>query len=279
MNIDSTVPNLALAKLEKYYSDLGYSIKYDLPIYREWANIIFVSCVFSKNAQEAQRWNYSKTIIGGSGWDLSVKLDEEIEKVKPKINLGFTTRGCIRKCPFCIVNEKEGKFKVVGDLLDLWDGKSKEIKLLDNNILVDKDHFFKICNQARENKIKLDFNQGLDFRLIDQKTIDIIKTIRHQELRFAFDNIYSSEKVLETINLLKQNGINKCLWYVLVGFDSTPEQDLYRLDLLKENNQDAFVQRYDGKTNKFYTQLARWANQHNIFRKMSFDEFNNKEKK
>ena len=111
IDIDSRIPNLALKKVELYYTRLGEKVAWNMPIYAAIADKVYVSCVFSKNRHLAEEWE-GRAEIGGSGYSLSKELPPEIEAVRPKINFGFTTRGCIRNCPFCIVPEKEGKFRV-----------------------------------------------------------------------------------------------------------------------------------------------------------------------
>jgi aminoglycoside N3'-acetyltransferase len=63
------------------------------------------------------------------------------------------------------------------------------------------------------------------------------------------------------------------MWYVLVGFNSTIEEDIDRLNFLRENNQNAYVQRYDYCRDKKYITLAKWANQPHIFRGMTLGQF------
>lgn len=150
INIDSVkVPNLALKKIEKYHIDKGDHVTWNMPLMATTADKVYVSCVFKKNKRLAEAYEvYSNAVIGGSGYDIKIKLPEEIENIKPRINYGFTSRGCNRKCGFCIVPEKEGREHVVGDLLDLWDGESKEVTVMDNNILALPKHFYKICNRT-----------------------------------------------------------------------------------------------------------------------------------
>lgn len=278
MDIDSKIPNLALKKIEKYHIDRGDEVIWNNELMQYVSDKIYVSCIFDWNKKEAEEWKNraNNKLIGGSGYSCDIVLPREIEEVKPRINLGFTTRGCIRKCQFCIVPQKEGHIRVEGDLLDLWDGKTKDVMILDNNILALPEHFRLICRQARENKIRLDFNQGLDHRLCTQDIIDDMKSISHKEYRFAFDHPSYFPTVEKTLNLLWRNKINRCLWYVLVGFNTTFQEDLDRLNYLKKNNQNAFVQRY--KTvmlNPKYIALARWVNQHHIFQGMTWEQFLN----
>lgn len=279
VNIDSTIPNLALKKIERFHLDRGDEVFFDLPMYRNIADKIYVSCVFSENKSKCAEWE-GTALIGGTGYDISVRLPLEIENVKPKINWGFTTRGCIRKCPFCVVPKKEGKIKVVGDIYDIWDGKAKEITLMDNNILALPVHFKKICAQLREEKIKVDFNQGLDFRLLNQEIVNELKTISHKEYHFAFDSPSYLPRVGKAIGLLAKNGIKRSIWYVLVGFDTEFSEDIMRLNFLKDHNQNAFVQRYHTVYYKpEYIKVARWANQHRMFHGMTFEQFIESDKK
>ncbi len=271
IDIDSTIPNLALHKIERYHLDRGDEVLWNFPLLQ--CDQTYVSCIYTKNAHLAEQWA-SQAIIGGSGYDLKMVLPPEIEAVKPKINLGFTTRGCIRKCKFCIVPEKEGPIRAVGDLLDLWDGKSRDIILLDNNILALLEHFKLICQQAIKSRIRLDFNQGLDHRLLTNEIADLLHKIPHVEYKFAFDHPSYLPTIQKALSILKNHGINKTTWYVLVGFDTTFKEDLDRLYYLKTNKQNAFVQRYETcYYQKKYIQLARWANQHHIFAKKTFEEF------
>jgi hypothetical protein len=274
IDIDSKIKNYALAKVEKYHLDKGDEVVWNLPLYAHLADKIYVSCVFEKNRNECKQWEGDKRVlIGGSGYDLSVKLPDEIEQIKPRINLGFTTRGCIRKCKFCIVPQKEGKIKIVGNLLDLWDGKSKDIVLLDNNILALPNHFKLICKQARENKIRLDFNQGLDHRLLTDEIIEELNYTKCRDLHFAWDNISDFHSVENALNLLEKNMILRCNWLVLVGFNTTFEEDLLRINYLRNRNQVAYVMRYNGNTTKELTRLSRWVNNRSWFRSITWEEF------
>ncbi len=260
--------NYALDKVRTFYTSQGAEVEeyFALRKYDE----IWVSSIFAYNRSLIP----PECHIGGSGVDLRTELPAEIEAVNPRQNYGFTTRGCIRKCEFCIVPEKEGRIRHDRDLLDLWDGTSRDIVLYDNNILAMPEHFEQVCSDARQNGIRLDFNQGLDHRLLTQEHVDLLKTIRHHELRFAFDSVTQFSSVERTIDLLQRNGINRCLWYVLCGFDTSLEEDLIRLNYLRERNQNAYVMRYNsGRTDIRLTALARWANQHHIFHGMTFPQF------
>ena len=235
---------------------------------------IYVSCIFDKNRKQAEEWECHNAIIGGSGYDLDTTLPTEIDTIIPRINFGFVTRGCNRNCEFCIVHRKEGNVHKVADIDDIWDGKSANITLLDNNILFDKQIFTDTVEFAIKNNITIDFNQGLDFRLLDDDVCKLLKSMKHTYYRFAFDDIKYLSQVEKAIDLLHKHNIKHSVWYVIVGFNSNINDDLTRLEYLKQRDERPYVMRYQSvSNNKQYTMLARWVNQRHLFMKKSFQEF------
>lgn len=270
-NLEPKYQNYALDKVRLFYQRKGATVEDYLALAYNSYDEIWCSSIFDWTNHD----NLPPNIIkGGTGFDLTTNLPDEIENIEPHLNYGFTTRGCIRKCPFCVVPQKEGKVRVVGDLMSLWDGKSKDVVLYDNNILALPQQFEIVCKQALEHKIKLDFNQGIDFRLLTPELSELLKRISHVEYHLALDDIKSISKAQKAIDMLKKAGINRSNWYVLVGYNSTPQEDLIRLNFLRNNGQGAYVQRYKGNTDAlFYTAIARWANQHHIFQGMTWQQF------
>ncbi|MFH1226797.1 MAG: hypothetical protein V1701_02700 [Planctomycetota bacterium] len=272
VNIDSKIPNLALAKIEKYHRDRGDEVRFDLPIFRQWADKIYVSCIFTKNRHLCEQYEgYAE--IGGTGYDLHKKLPPEIEAIKPHINWGKTTLGCSNKCSFCFVPRKEGNIRIDPNspsIYDIWDGKSKDVTEMSNNILALPSHFKKICAEIRKEKLVVDFNQGLDIRLADDDTMNELKTIRHKEYHFAWDGkIDLSDKFRWLYKNLK-----RCTIYVLCGYNSTFAEDLSKFNILKKIGHNGFCMRYETVyKEKEYILLARWVNQHNLFHTHSFGEF------
>jgi hypothetical protein len=156
----------------------------------------------------------------------------------------------------------------------LWDGISRLVILYDNNALADPEHFETNAEIAIQHKITLDYNQGLDHRKLTPEIVDIMKVMPHKEYHFAFDNPNSIGSVEKAIDLLQSKGIQRCNWYILCNFDTTFEQDLFRLNYLRSRGQNAYVQRFKGRQNSpKLTALARWANQHHIFQGMTWEQF------
>jgi len=273
--IDSKYPNLALAKVKKHFYDHNFLVGENYKKLTQKVEAIYVSCLFTWNLDKALAWKkYDCPVyLGGSGISLTSKLPEEIDLIKPRINWGYTSRGCIRRCPWCSVHIREGSFKVVGDLLDLWDGSSKEISLLDNNILADPDHFNKISWQAITYRIRLNFFQGLDFRLINRSVARTLQATPHSRLRLSFDEPKNYDQVDYCITELEKVGIRQNTWFVLVGFNTTFEEDLYRINFLRRRGQKVYLARYDFIRTPQNILLARWTQSFKYFAKLTFTEF------
>lgn len=285
---DGKLPNLALMKLATHHKNdevvLIRGIKIASRLFTP--DIVYISCIFSENREAAiklsKQFPHSNVHIGGSGVDISSHLPPEIERLMPDYDLfgcnysmGFTSRGCVRACPFCVVPEKEGHIKAVADIYEFWDPRHKHIVLCDNNILALPEHFRYIADQISDENLTVDFNQGLDIRLLTSENVDILASLRIKpNLRFSWDNTKSESAVLRGVQLLRDAGIKRSQFFVLSGFDSTFEDDLYRLNRLKQEGQRAYLMRYNTVRGKReYNDLAAWANQPAFFSKMTFQEF------
>jgi len=272
--LDSKIPNVAIEKIRLYHRQRG-DVVYDLDLFIPQSDITYVSIVFDWSREMAANYElYDNVVIGGSGWDVCGKLPPEIDIMRPKINLGFASRGCNNNCPFCIVHRKEGNAYPEADLYDIWDGVSADITLLDNNILQLPDHFRLICEQARKHKIRLDFNQGLDHKLLNDDVCLELRSIRHKAFVFAFDHPSYIGSVERAIDLLDKHRLFNNTWYVLVGYNTTLEEDFMRLDYLKQRKQYPYVMRHKKSYgNHEYVKMARWANTHGLFRKSTYQQF------
>ncbi len=270
LNLEPKYKNLALEKIRLYHTLQGDTVEDYFPLKSNQYDKIYCSSIFTFTPKRNLPPN---AICGGTGFDLTTALPPEIYEMKPHLNFGFTVRGCGRNCRFCVVPRKEGRPRIEAKFKDLWDGKSKIVTDYANNVLWLEYYFYYLCDEAEELGITVDWNQGLDFRLLTQRIVERLIRIKHTEFHFAFDNPSYLPGVDRAIHLLQANGINRCNWYVLVGFDTTFEDDLMRLNYLRDHNQNAYVQRYNGTKDRRYIPLARWANQHHIFHGMPWGEF------
>ncbi|MBA7508012.1 hypothetical protein ES706_06743 [subsurface metagenome] len=249
-------PNLALMKLSAYHKSRGDEVSFNSPLFCE-PDITYASCVFTWNARR-RNGLFPDAIIGGSGIDLKAELPPEVEHIMPDyslypnvdFSLGFTSRGCIRKCPWCIVPEKERTIKPWARIYEFWDRRHRKITLLDNNLLAAPNWRLTMDDLIAEG-LKVDFNQGLDIRLLNEEVVDYLRRVKAQELRFAFDDIAFEGAVRRGIELLLAAGIRsrKLSFYVLVGFgdDNT---HLERMKILGSYNVDIYPMAYKGPDGK-----------------------------
>ena len=268
MDVDSKIPNLALMKLSAYHNGQGDDVRMYSPLF-DHPDKIYSSKVFTATDKFAYFPTDCEVIQGGSGFDLGIKLSDEIECIYPDYSLygidyamGFTTRGCSRECGFCIVPRKEGKIRPVADIHQFWNGQ-KRLTLMDNNIAADTEHFKLIASQVIKNKIRTDFNQGIDIRLIDDEKAKLLSKIRLWDgyrYRFAWDSLDLEADVMRGIKTLtKYMKPYKLMFYVLIGFGTTEDEDLYRVETLKSLGIRSFVMPYD-RTSEYQRDFARYVN-------------------
>lgn len=278
IDVDSKIPNLALMKISAYHKAQGDAVKLHDPLLDK-PDKVYASKIFDFTP-DYQYWPDCEIIKGGSGYDLHTDLPPEVDNQCPDYSLyncdyaiGFTTRGCIRNCPFCIVPRKEGRIRAVGDIYDFWMGQ-KQLMLLDNNLTALPDHMEKICKQLIKEKIQTDFNQGLDIRLITDDMAKLLAKVRlWKQIHFAFDDVKIEKQVREGIaTLTKYMPASRLMFYVLIGFNSTPEEDLYRVETLRGLGVDPFVMPYD-KSDPYQKRFARWCNHKAIFKTVAWEDY------
>jgi hypothetical protein len=264
INIDSTIKNVALEKIKLYHQLRGDEVLENLPMYKHTCDKIYASCVFSYNKHLTDEWKDCE--VGGTGVDLYKTLPQEIEEMKPKIDIGFTTRGCVHQCKFCVVPQKEGKIRITGDIYDFWSKKSKSIVILDNNILGIPEQFLKISAQIKKENLRVDFNSGMDFRLITDDIVKELFSLKHiHEIRFAFDDYAYKPKVLKALEMLKRNGLKdwQTRWYIYTGVKDTLETVLERCNIIHSQKQLCYIMRDRDpqvQSNKQFIALAKWCN-------------------
>ena len=271
-------PNLCLMKISAYYKARGDTV--------EWWNgfehydIAYKSRVFTDEYTQDENTviNADKVIEGGTGYGLDNKLPYEIEHIYPDYSLyprltkntayGFLTRGCPRCCPFCIVSQKEGKQSIkVADLSEFWKGQ-KVIKLLDPNLLACKEHM-NLLQQLVDSKAYVDFTQGVDARCINQENAELLAKVKTKMIHFAFDDIKQEKGVVKGLKIYKEvSNIpeNKTGVYILTNYNTTHQQDLYRVKVIQELGYRPYVMIYNKNTAPQVTKdLQRWANNKLIY--------------
>lgn len=277
IDIDSKIPNVALMKISAYHKQLGDNVEFYTP-FKQYDKV-YASKVFKETKSLIGLPN--GTIRGGSGFGLKNKLPKEIEHIYPDYSLydcdyamGYLTRGCINNCEFCIVRKKEGILHKHAELEEFWNGQ-KHLMLLDNS-LTDYKYADLELQKIIDNKIKLNLCQGFNVRTIKPEIAELLSKIKlwkGKQWHIAWDNIKDEKRIFKGINILNDAGIKnyKIMCYVLIGFNTTLDQDLYRINILNDFGIDPFVMPYC--KNEYTHHLARWVNHKAIFNSVSFKDY------
>jgi len=293
IDIDSKIPNLSLMKISSYYKSLGEKVEF-VQADKKYEKI-YVSAIFTRSNEKClklQEYYGDKLELGGTGWDLHKVLDDNIELMKPDYDLysveeiasrmrgigtkehklkkateivnagmGFTSRGCVRNCGFCFVPEKEGVFKNATEIRDLINPKSNILILHDNNLTADP-HCINKLYEIRDRKLIVDINQGCDVRLVNEDIAKALGEVKHlRSLHYAWDLMGFENQVMEGIKTLsKYIKPYRHMCFMLVGYNTDFEEDMYRFKKLREMKVDPFVMIYNQLENKKLKHFARWVN-------------------
>lgn len=290
-------PNLALMRISAYHKAKGDQVEWWWSDFVHY-DVVYMSKVFSDaySPDVPEPLNADKVIKGGTGYQIHLvngkeeydketdtKLPIEVERMFPDYSIypqfdfavSMTSRGCPRGCSFCHVAAKEGRCAVkVADVSDFWNGQ-KEIRILDPNITAcwEKRDLFK---QYKETGAILDFTQGLDIRLINDDDIADINEMRLRTLHFAWDNPQDDleEKFRNFAKKFRRKS-NIGMVYCLTGFNSTMEENLYRIYTLRDMGYDPYVMVYDKPhASRELRDLQRWCNNKIIFKSVKkFEDY------
>ena len=299
-------PNLPLMKLSAYHKSIGDEVRWYDPFdgLINRYDKVYMSKVFSFT----EDYNYpiyaDEIQKGGSGYCISLvdgkevydkskdnDLPYEIEHIYPDYSIyptltkdtayGFLTRGCPRGCDFCHVEAKEGRRSYkVADLSEFWRGQ-RNIVLCDPNILACKE-WEQLLQQLIDSGASVDFNQGLDIRLMTPKKAEMIARIKTKAIHFAWDR-YEDKELIEPkfreFRAASKIPHHNLQVYVLCGDRErrVTEQDLYRVYWLRDNGYAPFVMLYDKEhlqKGHELRQFQRYVNNRFIFWACdSFEEY------
>lgn len=306
-------PNLACLKISGFYKNQGHMVRL-ITSYDDIDNydVVYMSKVFSYTKVPIDSFNvqrYPHLRIGGTGFfgKAAPNLPDEIEHYMPDYHLydefvnaeisrgiksskfldygnasiGFTTRGCFRKCSFC-VNEKYDGVVYHAPVSEFLDNTRKYIYLQDDNILA-YPKWRDIFDELNATGKPFQFRQGMDMRLMTEEKAKVIASSRyHGEFIFAFDNIKDRE-LIENKLVIWQKHTTKRLakLYVLCGYEAQDEVDIAnafeRIKILMQHQCLPYLMRHENyKKSKYkglYITLARWCNQPNFIKKTSFREY------
>lgn len=273
-------PNLALMKISAWHKAQGDHVEFATMF--EHYDKLYKSKVFTFSPDNEYCYNTDEIIRGGTGYDIQSILPDEIDRMHPDYSLyncehayGFLTRGCIRKCPWCFVPEKEGYIRPYMDIEEII-GLYKSAVLMDNNVLA-SDYGINQIEKIIKMGIRIDFNQGLDARLITDDIAKMLKCVKWLDgIRLACDTILSIEPVHGAIESLRwANYHGRISVYVLV--DDLADA-IKRIRFLKGMHVDPFAQAYRNKEgnepSREQKDFCRWVNMKATFKSVMWENYN-----
>ena len=308
-------PNLASMKIAGYWKDFGAEVilKTDYDNLKDFDKV-YISKVFTDTPIDESILKLPNVEYGGTGFyfDKAPNLPEEIEHHMPDYHLyddwiaeklrmgaskndfkeyidssiGFLTRGCFRKCGFC-VNQKYDHVFLHSAVEEFIDPARQKICLLDDNVL-GSPKWRELLNALIATGKPFKFKQGMDERLLTDEKCELLFNAKYDgEYIFAFDNISDYDLIEQKLKMIRRHtDKNNIKFYVLVGYESVDVVDIEnafkRIELLMNYHCLPYIMRYQNKNEApwktselrgIYITLARWCNQPSIFKKMSIREF------
>lgn len=275
-------PNLALMRLSGYHKAKGDSV--------DWWNgfehydRVYMSKVFTFSPDMDTVINADEIIQGGTGYKNYGSLPPEVEATYPdysiypssKSAIGFLTRGCIRNCPWCIVPRKEGRIRPAATWQEIKRTDSREIVFMDNNVLA-CDHGLQQIEEMGSQPVWVDFNQGLDARLITPEVAELLARLHWiRFVRMSCDTLPMLPVVIDAARNLVEAGIAPSrLWcYVLVQDVATAHKICMTLDLWGITPFAQPYRDYDGgEPTEEQKHFARWVNCKQLFNSCTWAEY------
>lgn len=275
-------PNFALMRISAYHKTRGDQVEWATP-FNQYDKVM-ASKVFTFTPD----FNYltlNANVIekGGTGYNIASRLSDDVENsllmdysIYPQypFSIQFFSRGCIRRCPFCLVREKEGYIQSV-EPVDL-NPMGKWVEVLDNNFFANPEWRNAVeYLSGLKQKVNL---HGVDIRIMDEEQAYYLNKLPlYRNVHIAWDSpkVDLTDKLKEVTRYIKPW---KLMCYVLVGFDSTIEQDMYRIERLRELGIKPYVMQYldfdnNRKPTQYERDLAQYVNKPMIFKSCTFSEF------
>lgn len=297
VNVDSRF-NLAIRRMYNFFKkdnevdmvDLhfsGYPHKKTKRIDATGYNRVYVSNIFDNNRDRVTVDGCDFVDFGGIGSKYpQKKLPTEIEQTDPfyfddeDTAVGFITRGCIRNCWFCKVPLYEGGMKFY-NTVDKIVGNRRKATFLDNNILA-YEGCMEVFQWLIDRNIRCDFNQGLDFRLINDKNMELLSKLNYDgHYIFAFDDPKFERMLERKLAIMKKWIPNpwKFKFYIYYHPSMDMKQLFDRINWCGRNKCLPYVMRdracWDAEQTikEFLIDLTAYCNQPAFFKKQTFEQY------
>lgn len=264
--LDGKIPNVALMRIAAHHRALGDAVELrqagnhaaiQRRLNEQEPDMVYASLIFERTRPlgEALKRAYPGALLGGTGWNLSLKLEdigittkEQNYDLYPKwrASIGFSQRGCRLKCKFCVVPRKEGAVVEESTIEEIWRGEPwpREIILLDNDFFGQPRWQERIA-EMREGEFKVSFNQGINARFLTEETAAAIASVNYRDdgmktrrIYTAWDNKKDGKRLMRGLQLLVDHGVkpDHIMVYILIGYwpGETHEDRDYRRQALRD---------------------------------------------
>lgn len=287
--VDSNYPNLALMKISAYHKSQGDTVEWYNPF--DTYDRLYMAKVFSFTP------DYGfvianvrcEVVRGGTGYDIRSSLPGDMDRLQPDYSLypavdsrtsyGFLTRGCPNRCRWCVVPQKEGGIRPYMDIDDITlHGARPYAVLMDNNVLA-CDYGLSQLEKIAERRYHVDFNQGLDARLVTEDIARLLARVKWiKRIRFGCDTPAQIAECERAISLIRQYGYKGdfFLYCILIEF----AESYHRLNYWRKYKYVLpHAQPYRSLDNthqripQWQKDMAHWADRKELYRSCDFKDF------
>ncbi len=189
-----------------------------------------------------------------SGARVHQGLVEQLEDCVPdysffpewKESIVHASRGCVRKCEFCGVKDVEPKFTFRKTIKRFVVKEHEQVTFFDNNFLAIPT-WADILQELIDIKKPVDFNQGLDIRLLKEEKAKMLARLEIKPVRFAFDSIDYKDDFIKGIELANKYELGKkhyIMCYMLYNFHDKPIDLVERLKICCDLGVRVYLMKY-----------------------------------
>ena len=287
--VDSNYPNLALMKISAYHKSQGDTVEWYNPF--DTYDRLYMAKVFSFTPDYAYVIAnvHGEVVRGGTGYDIRSSLPNDMDRLQPDYSLyptidsrtsyGFLTRGCPNRCRWCVVPQKEGGIRPYMDVDEITlHGARPYAVLMDNNILA-CDYGLSQLEKIAERRYHVDFNQGLDARLVTPDVARLLARVRWiKRIRFGCDTPAQIAECERAMQLVRQAGYKGefFLYCILIDF----AESYHRLNYWRKYKYVLpHAQPYRDLNNphqripQWQKDMAHWADRKELYRSCDFKDF------
>lgn len=291
-------PNIALCKIARYHKQQGNTVEWALPFIHY--DMIYMSKIFNFSPDDITIYDADEIIKGGTGYDITSQLPEYIDMLQPDYTIypdipsntayGFLTRGCPNHCKWCVVPRKEGHIRPYMDVDCIAIENRNNLVLMDNNILAAGSYAINQLHKIIERGYRVDFNQALDARLVDDEFAKLLAKVRwiHSRIRFGCDTHSQIQDCERAMSLINSHGF-KGEYFLYTMLNDNFRECYTRLSYWWKRNHECredhlpniypYAQPYRDPDNphrpipEWQLDMARWVNKHHIFQITNFPSF------